>query len=211
MAYRRGRYRRRRTFRRRYRRRFVRGRRRGYRRRLNQNTTYRFSRTYVWPALIGSTVSYTSNGIAFQLSDLPSYSDFASLFDFYRIRGARIKFIPRKTVNDDNSYNGDFYTVADYDDVISPTETDLQSKQGVKVRYSIGRPWSIFIRPVASIPVYNGALSTSAYAQARRRMWLDMANPSVPHYGLKWGWTQVQTPVTIDVFITLYVECKGVQ
>lgn len=209
MAYRR--YKRRyRRFKRAYRRRF-RGRRRGYkRRRLNQNTSYKFTRVYN-TSIAQSGIAPTANGFAFFLSDLNNYTEFSSLFDFYRIRGVKITFIPRQTENPNNQDCGHFYWVADYDDVIAPSPTAILEKQGVKYRYSVGKPFSVFIRPVASLLVYNGALSTTAYAQARRRMWIDMANPSVPYYGLKWVWTQAAMGMTMDVVMRYYVECKGVQ
>lgn len=135
------------------------------------------------------------------------------MFDFYRIRGVKLTFIPRQTSETEwNVDRGRFYWAVDYDDVVGPNTTTFLQKQGLRVKYAVTKPWSIFIRPVASMLVYNGALSTSAYAQARRRMWLDMANASVPYYGLKYVWTHVtDAPVTLDVHCKFYVECKGVQ
>lgn len=211
---RRYRYKRRpRRYRRRYRRRFVRGRRRGYRKRLNQNNIYRFSRTYTKPAISSATSGFRSQGYEFHLSELSQAGTFTGLFDFYRIDGILIKFIPRQTVNTDGAYSGEFYIAPDYDDDNAfGNEDEAKRKQGVRVVYSVrNRPIKMFIRPRASMLVYNGIVTTSAYSQARRGIWIDSTNAGVPHYGVKWGWTQSSTVHTMDIFVTMYFSCKGVQ
>lgn len=180
------------------------------RRRLNQNTPYRFSRV-VTSSIRGTTSGAGSGGIAFVLSDLPTPTDFTALFDFYRIRGVSITFIPRVTQTTSPIVNyGNFYWVVDYDDVNTPTLADLEQKQGVRVKYYVGKPWRIFFRPKPLTNIYNGAASSDAH-QVAKFGWINAADTGVPHYGLKWAWDGTSDQTTLDLVIRYYVEFKGVQ
>lgn len=214
MAYRR--YKRRyRRFKRRYRRRFLRGRRRGYKKRLNQSTTYKFSRLAISPEpIVTSANSQASGAWTFQLSDVPSATDFQSLFEHYMITGVKVYIIPRTTENTATNVSfGDFYYNVDYDDDQDPGIADMLEKQGTKIKCSIGRKFSVFIRPRARINMYNGVTggtpNTPASMIAKPGVWLRTADANVPHYGFKWGWQGASVAVTLDTWIRYYIKVRG--
>lgn len=180
------------------------------RRRLTQNTSYKFSRV-ITSTLLGTTTGTGAGGIVFTLGDLPNYTDFTGLFDFYKITGISMKFIPRVTENSSVITNyGDFYWIVDNDDNNVPDLAEMQQKQGVKVKYGVGRPWSIYFKPKALTNIFNGAASTDAHMVGRQG-WINAANTGVPHYALKWVWTTTSNQIAIDVITRYYIRVKGVQ
>lgn len=119
-------------------------------------------------------------------------------------------FIPRITEQTTAiAYNGNFYWSVDYDDVSVPDLNELQQKQGVRVKYSVGRPFKIFIRPKALTNIYAGPTAPDAH-MVGRQSWINAANTGVPYYGLKWAWNGTNQ-ANMDVFTRYYIQCKGVQ
>lgn len=211
MAFRRRRYSRRRRYRRGYRRRTFRGRRRTYRRRrLNQNTSYRYSQ---W-SLLGSYSAdapnaITKHGHAFQLVNVPGYARFTGVYDEYKINAVVFRFVPRLNVNTSAiaTYGSIFYAV-DYDDEDAPADLEaMLRRQGARQKWFLSGPFSVKIKPRFLVQTYETDLNTG---YANRRGWLDTNDPQVPHYGFKWVWT-ANTATTIDVFVKYYVSFRGVQ
>lgn len=179
-------------------------------RRLNQNTTYRFSRIAQYQISTNASTGAATGAFIFSLGELAGLTDFTSLFDFYRIRGVSVTFIPKVTQTTAAlAVYGNFYWIADYDDATPPTLGELEQKQGVRYKYAVGRAFKTFLRPKALTNIYNGAASTDAHMVGKQG-WINAANTGVPHYGLKWAWNGTNES-TMDVIVRYYVECKGVQ
>lgn len=191
------------------------------RRRLTDLTTYSFKRmvNLAGPQITTTSGSSIGGSYQFQLSDLPNSGEFTALFDSYRITGVLIKFIPRCT--DQTSVNGaitslgDFMFCTDYDDANVPGgASELFQRQSTRIVSSLTRQFKVFLRPRAATAVYNGTGFT-AYAQTTKNQWIDVSNPAVPYYGLKWVWQNVVLPASttalIDVIATYYVKFKSVR
>lgn len=136
----------------------------------------------------------------FKLTDLINYSEFTSLFDQYKI--LKVVFKIQMITNPDSSnplnvaaastttyYNNPtnwfpkFWYIRDYDSGSSETISSMKERQGAK--YFIMRPnkeYSIALKPMVQVQTYKTSVSTG---YAPKRLWLDIADTTVPHYGLK--------------------------
>jgi len=132
----------------------------------------------------------------FQLADLPSVSEFSTLFDQYQITGVLVQikminnpdqnYVPGSgvTANVTNYYPTIWYA-PDFDD---NNNTSLAAiKEFDKVKHRVLKPnqeLNIFVKPKTLGLVYRPGV-TSAYSTQFQNQWIDMANTDVPYYGLK--------------------------
>jgi len=137
--------------------------------------------------------------LAFQLNDLPNVAEFTALFDSYMLTGVMLQF--KLIDNPDAAYptNGEsgsatisktnffptLWYVADHDDNNNVSLPAI--KEFERVRHKVlypNRETNIMLRPTTLQQVYRSS-TTTGYAENRKRQWLDIANPDIPHYGFK--------------------------
>jgi hypothetical protein len=136
------------------------------------------------------STNYTAGGAvfnaqSFQISDYFTLPSFASLFDQYCIYAVDCNFtfeISNSTVTP-----GTFGTAIDFDSSSIPTNygtlENYSSYQAVPVTQ--GTTLKRFVKPCVTPSVYNNSTAFSGYSVGRQ--WIDSANTSVPHYGIKYG------------------------
>lgn len=155
-------------------------------------------------------------GYNFQLSQLPNYSEFTSLFDRYRISGVKLKIIPtcdNNATGTSATYNAPrLYYCWDYDDSDAPiTANQMMERDNVKIKQGL-RVISTYSKPRAQMAIFNTGLST-AYGDAQRKQWIDMGNTSVPHYGFK-CWFESDSASTLvntyKIYATMYLQLKNI-
>jgi len=132
-----------------------------------------------------SNSGITESNLSFNLSALNSGSNLASLFDTYCIYSAHVRYTLLSEYSSTGSY-GYINTAIDYDNVNSlgslPALQDYSSIQQTILDPQISA--ERFIKPCVSPAIYNA--SSSAFSGfGTSRMWVDCANPSIPHYGLR--------------------------
>lgn len=147
----------------------------------------------------GSTVAQTEWDCAacFSLNDVPNATEFVNLFDQYKLNAVmfQIKMIncPENIQAPNGSFAnfGNFYPTLwyapDHDD--NNTRTIAQLKEYDRARHKVLRPnkeLNILLRPTTLQGVYNNS-TIFGYACNFRKGWLDMAYPSMPHFGLKFA------------------------
>jgi len=170
-----------------------------------------------------------SADFTFKLTDLINYTEFTTLFDQYKI--LKVVFKLQLINNPDAAYpintNASsatansvnwfpkFWYIRDYDSGSSETISSMKERQGAK--FFILRPnkeYSVALKPLVQVQTYKTSVSTG---YAPKRLWLDIADATVPHYGLK---TVMDTlgvdPVDGTGFsyryeIKFYVAFKGVR
>lgn len=132
----------------------------------------------------------------FQLSNLGSVSDFANLYDSYRIRGVEVVFRPvcvqmlvsGSSSTDDSVQNvPEMFTAIDLDDKSTPTSVAQVQRYSTMVQTLATSGFRRVFQPRYLVSVYNGL--SSAYVLGDSDAWLDLANTGIPHYGLKWAMT----------------------
>lgn len=138
---------------------------------------------------IGSRRTLSSSGtLTFWLADFIS-SGYSSCWDYYSILKIVITIIPTRNVSVTQSTFGflTVQTMIDYDDSSKPSECTkppFPSQSGMRVWYQNKRHTRVF-RPKPSIPLYDSSTNIYAFMQDKNKLWLNCANPSVPHYGFK--------------------------
>lgn len=122
----------------------------------------------------------------FQLSSLDIASAVTGLWDQYRIDCIRWTLIPDNNAipieNTSNTALSQVYCVIDYDD-----STALATAQAAKKydNLAIVEPAESICRqfqPRAALAAYSGVFTSFANVAG---MWIDIASPSVQHYGIK--------------------------
>jgi len=163
----------------------------------------------------------------FQLALLPNNTEFSNLYDRYMITMVVVKIrlinnmdsqtMPNLATggNPDNIYPRVWYC-PDFDDNNTETVLELKERSGVKMRVlKPDRDLTIKIKPAVNIQTYRTAVSTG-YAPAWKQ-WIDIAQPDVPHYGVKWameigGFVPIASyPYSVVVETLYYFKCKDVR
>lgn len=155
------------------------------------------------------------------VSSLPNYTDFAYIYDMYRVNYLEFTFYPTTSLADQAevlgpavvSRGGLIYVAVDKDDSTAPGQLSyLQEFQTVKT-YNAGKQFMIRFKPGVVDMTWNG--STAAPAATRISPWLDASQNSIPHYGLKYGITAAPSSALalIGWRVDLYcsISFKGVK
>lgn len=183
--------------------------------RLSQNTVYSFKRMTQTTSINPGAAGVNAYGaFYYRLVDVPGYTEFTTLFDQYRMTGVKMKFVPRASQNVSTQSMGDLVYIIDYDDATAPTsQNQLLENQSVKVRQVFSRPFSVYIRPRTNFTVIG--TSGNQTANIPIKTWLDCASPDANYFGLKWAWVNAASTLSplpsIDIYITYYVQFRGVQ
>ncbi len=85
-----------------------------------------------------------------------------------------------------------FLIVTDYDDSVVPSSLDSLRQYSTCISRPVTSDFSYTIKPAVSVMAYEG-VSATGYSP-KWDQWISTNDPSVPHYGLKWGIGQ--TPIT---------------
>lgn len=176
--------------------------------RLTQTSpVYRYKKTVNVQSITSGTGG-TSRAYSFNLNDIPNISTYCDIYDFYKITGVKVLFCPRQTETQGQTYLGMFHYVVDYNDNNSvESAQEIMSRQGARMRYMVGRPFSIFIKPRIATMAYESGASTGYYATLPK--WMNTNDNTVPHYGLKVFLTEPSVGTTTDVYLTYYVKFRG--
>lgn len=179
---------------------------------MNQSSVYPENSQY--PYLIN---------MGFTLGSLPNYTEFANLYDQYKIIGVKVKLIPvyNSASPTDNVTVGAqpkaavipyISTVIDYDGVSANTLSGINQYANLKT--------TLFDKPVTRYIPYPGFKDndTSTAANAvMRNQWIDTAKTAVNHNGLGICLTYPYdpsatgsvVPVLIQPVVTYYLKMKN--
>lgn len=193
---------------------------------------YFFKRTFrVGDAIVSynATTGITSpiqNALSFSLSQVPGSTEFTTLFDQYMIKGVRVNFQPLLTEGIASSLSGStnvwgfpkMSTVIDYDDTTVPATEDVLLQYGSLKQTGSFKEHTRYFKPKVRIASFDSGAAVTANV-VKGNQWIDVANPNVPHYGLKVfhpGPIASGTPVTsssiaYSIYATVYIACKNVR
>ena len=155
----------------------------------------------------------------FTLSDLPQANSFRQLYDEYCIFGVSTKIILNSNTAIGTNQNLQIgYTLIDKDGASTPVDwSSFMERASVKIKnlYPSGNnacQATMYLKPRPLTQLYESVGSTG-YALNRKKTWIDMGDPNVPHYGLLYGFNNGQetlnSPVKVTVITTYYVGFKG--
>lgn len=129
--------------------------------------------------------SYITQNYHFDISQLNNYTDFTNLFERYRIKAVKLTFIPGQSNNIDNvsKYRTTMLTHIQQSSGKTPATLAAFMESNNTRIHAGNKTVSVYIRhPFISSNVYQSALS-SGYVEVRNKL-INMANYTVPHYGL---------------------------
>lgn len=122
----------------------------------------------------------------FRLDQLQGYADLTSIADKFKIQRAYITIHGGNNAAAVGSNMPWIEYVEDVDDATVPSIASIREKMGVRNK-GFNQQGKLTL-PVNKLrvasSVYSGGI-TSAYMQTSKPVWVDMAYPAVPHYGLK--------------------------
>lgn len=162
--------------------------------------------------LITAQTTDTYQGLVFSLGQIGgNLAPFQALYDQYKIGGVKIQLIPKS-----NSYDGttvgslmpQVISCIDYDS-IPPTDTlaNVMQYQNVKMTSS-NRTHSRYLKP----RFVNLVDNTTTPGYQTNRGWIDCANATVDHNGVKI--IVPKTPgqnLSYDLIVTYYLKFKNVR
>lgn len=177
--------------------------------RRNQSTVYKFKRLHAIPNLnVNTSGSANAYAFTFALTDLPDYTKYTTLFQQYALTYIKMTVIPSADSNTSPGQTSSMvYYAVDYDDAVAPTQDQMLSKQGVRMKYTL-RPFTIKLRPRVLGMVYESG-GTTGYSP-RRHTWLTTNDSTVPHYGVKMWFSTPAANMVFRVHATYYLKFKGI-
>lgn len=168
--------------------------------------------------------TYFNYATLIRLADLPDSADFVDLFDQYKITRITLSFKPFAeagslfTTASNNSCSVMHYSVLDHDDATLPTPSNsgvqkLREYQTFRESKFL-RSWRRTTVPHLALAAFSGAFTSYTNTSP---IWLDIAYPSVQHYGFK-GLIEVFAPnsaVPTDIWfrpeMKVYFSCREVR
>lgn len=162
--------------------------------------------------------------VAFRLDNIQNVAELTALYDQYKLGRCIVEFFPRNGAittpsgvppgNINNAYSNvqPFITVLDEDDSGSETRVQLLQYSTSKLS-AIGEKHVRSLVPSVAASFYQSGIATG-YG-AKKNQWIDCANSSVPHYGVKYSVNMDNNisadTVLYDIYVTMYVTMKGVR
>lgn len=149
-------------------------------------------------AIVGALIRQsTSSDVfaswAFALADVPNISSLGALFDQYRIEEIQFRLRSRNPgvfVANQASPNYSTTTpllVIDRDDNTAPTTLgELQQYDNCQ-QFSAQDSIDVVFKPSVTPSVFSGGAFSGYAVEESGKYWLDVANTSIPHYGIKLG------------------------
>lgn len=152
---------------------------------------------------------------SFSLDTIDGYGELTALYDQYKITKV-ILYLTWSPLVRPTSLSGEsadvfapvFMYCPDHDDVTTPTESSLKQRSKTKtIRLQPGKQYKIVITPSVLQAVYESAIATSYAPKYNQK--IDMADPSVPHYGLKWMCTKAAdfNMGEVNIMTKYYITC----
>lgn len=191
---------------------------------FTRECTLRTGQALQYNTALGLNYVGAFDALSFALSDLPNFSEFVNLFQFYMMGMVELHFyvttppiapvITTGGAGAVNSVFGKAELLIDKDvfNPTAPTDISFLQQRGTlqKIQFDERKGGKVVVRlkPEVLNPIYNG-LVTTAYARGGRP-WLTTNNSGVPHYGVEFG---IRIPfngstATMDIELQYKVEAK---
>jgi hypothetical protein len=153
-------------------------------------------------SIVAVPTTNTLGTISVELGDFVQASAFATIFDQYRIEKLHFRLTPDTNVRDDSQAASPnqsvpfLAVVVDHDDASAPASfAALQEYDNVETATG----WeglSVELTPSVTPAIFASGAFNAYEVVPSDRMWLDIANTTCPHYGIKFGVTALQATST---------------
>jgi len=151
-----------------------------------------------------STVSNTFAGTFFALSSMNDASEYAAVFEQYRIMAVELTIMPSTlTVA---GLTGHLLLAVDYDDVASITPA-LNAQKSTVVISNLQDTIVRSFTPKIALAAYSGAFT--AYSVGPAQTWINTASTTVQHYGHKLTANPTTTAITYDLYTRVWFQFRN--
>jgi len=146
---------------------------------------------------ISSGAAPVTGAINFGFIQLNQQAALTAIFDQYRLAMVEVTFQPELTIAAPTQQVPLFYTVVDLDDSTATTIASLMEYPGLQESIALKVHRHTFV-PHVAVAAYSGAFTSFANEAAP---WIDVASPSVQHYGVKYGFAAEPSASTFGYYI----------
>lgn len=160
--------------------------------------------------LIGdvNNTSQIGGSLGFQLNNLPNVIDFETLYDKYKISG--IKIVIQPLSNFASTANLGTLPVLnwayDQDDLAIPAGLDTIRQYGNCKTAILNKPVKIYLKPKILTKVNAGSGGTGDLVSVPK--YLDLSDPGVPHFGIKFWITNMLLGNTANINSLFRITAK---
>lgn len=172
------------------------------------NKPFNLIQTAKLARISSSTTIEVDGAFYFTFNDLNQQSQLAAIFDQYRICMIEIKFI--STIGQYSGaagVAGMFFTAVDTDDSSSTTAASIRDYPGC-ISTEVFKPHTHVFAPHVAIAAYAGAFTSFANETSP---WIDVASPSVQHYGVKYAYDVGTAVFNHDVITRVHYQFRNVR
>jgi len=201
--------------------------RRGYASLGQATNTHRYNR---W-GTSGKTITFSNpatenaNCDIYSFADISGYGEFENMYDRFRLDMVQLRVqlvtnpdasMPNPLAGTYNSVHPKMWYCRDYDD--SAVENISALKERAKTKCIVLNPNKIYkinVRPACRQIIYRTDVNEGY--EPKWKAWLDMAYPTVPHYGLKYSFDiggaapTADYPYKIKIEYRYWFTCKDVR
>lgn len=190
---------------------------------FTQGAIHYFKRSFLLATLTASNAGVQNWAYSFQLSDLPSYTEFTTLFDQYKFIGVKIKMLPVNTQvsiipqqSPVTAYGAIgvpmMCTVIDYDDASAlSAKNDYLQYQNCQM-FQCVKQHNRYFQPRLAMSNYTG--SFGGYSNLRPQ-WIDCNTNNTQHYGFKVFMEQaganMNGEAVYEIYATYYLKFRNVR
>lgn len=146
---------------------------------------------------ISSGAAPVTGAINFGFVQLNQAAALTAIFDQYRLAMVEVTFLPDINIAAPTQNAPLLYTCVDLDDSAATTIAQLQDYPGVQETIAIKQHKHTFV-PHVAIAAYSGTFTSFANEAAP---WIDVASPSVQHYGVKYGFAAEPSAASFGYYI----------
>lgn len=182
------------------------------------NTVYRFRRNAGLFNLTGAAgFAPYLNLFTFSLGNLPNASEFAAIFEQYRISHIQLKFYLQTTPEAQaagSAFIPRLWWYTDHDDATAPTSLDqMRERTDIKCRsLTPYKPIVINVKPAVLMEGQRVFGSTDEVLVPKWKQWLSTATTTTQHLGLKFAIDNfTNTNYQLAVESVYWFQCKNVQ
>jgi hypothetical protein len=172
------------------------------------NKVFSMVKTYERTQIISTTTVPTGGAFYFDYNSINDSGSLTGVFDQYRIGMVEITFIPDATVSQLGTVAPPlFATCVDKDDSAAITLVQIGDYPGAKVTLGVHPHTHTFV-PAAALAAYSGTFTSYSMVEAP---WIDVASPSVQHYGVKYAFSAATSVVAYEVRVRIMLHLKQVR
>jgi len=166
--------------------------------------------TYSDQISVSGVLGFTERNYQFTCNSSTTLSAMRTIYDQYCIYAAVVRVTPEIVAG--TAYAGRLVTAIDYDNVnaLGSFSAIANFSNALVETVVPGMSMERFVKPCVAPAVYDtGSATFTGYGTGR--LWLDSANGTIPHFGLRFGVSNPVSPLayTIDITTTLIVGFRN--